>query len=324
MMKAQNKRSESLSTSLSASGMLDLLRTEAARHFRGVPEDRRNVQTAIPYLSFIRFMRPTEMSKGLLEPSMCLVLQGTKKVLIGKEVITYGTGNYVLSAIDMPLSGQVVEASPDAPYLGLKIDLDPKEIAALIIDMEMAVPKSPQSSAGAYVEKSDPELQDTFLRLVRLLAKPKDILALSRLIKQEILYRLLTAKSGDILYQTVVSHSHEKGINKAIYWIKENYAQPMKIEELAKAASMSTSVLHRRFKAITVMSPLQYQKQMRLLEARKLLLSGNIEAATVAFSVGYQSPSQFSREYRRFFGVSPLRDIEYLKHHGLDRDVNSV
>jgi transcriptional regulator GlxA family with amidase domain len=171
-----------------------------------------------------------------------------------------------------------------------------KEIAALIIEAKIAAPPKPSARVGAYVEKSDDDLQDAFLRLVRLLKKPNDLAVLAPLIKQEIIYRLLTAEGGAMLYQALQSHHQQKGINQAIHWIKKNFDQPLQIEKLAKFVSMSVSILHHRFKAITTMSPLQYQKQLRLLEARKLLLAGNIEAATVAFKVGYESPSQFSRE----------------------------
>lgn len=298
---------------------LDLLRDEALSHFDGVPESQRDVGSALPYLSFIRFTRPTELTRGMLEPSMCLVLQGRKKVLIGSQISHYGRGSYVLSAIDMPVSGQVSEASLAEPYLGIRITLDPREIAAQIIEHKLTIPKNSPPRAAAYVEAADTELQDAFLRLARLLKKPRDLAALAPLVKQEILYRLISAKDGGLLGQTVLAHHQEKGVNQAIHWIKTNYAEPMQIEKLAKAVSMSVSNLHHRFKAITVMSPLQYQKQVRLLEARKLLLGGHIEAATVAFKVGYESPSQFSREYRRLFGASPLQDMEYLKHHELDQ-----
>lgn len=298
--------------------LLTLLCAEVAPYFDGVPATQRDVATAIPYLSFIRLSQPTALSRGMLEPSMCLVVQGRKKVLIGNKVSHYGVGSYVLSAIDMPVSGQIVEASADAPYFGIRIDLDPREIAALIIEMNIPAPPRRILRAGAYVEESDRELQETFLRLLRLLRKPKDIPALSRLLKQEIIYRLITANSGDVLYHTVLSHYQEKGVNEAIQWIKQNYAQPMSIEQLAKKVSMSVSTLHHRFKATTVMSPLQYQKQTRLLEARRLLLTGSMEAATVAYEVGYESPSQFSREYRRLFGASPLQDMEFLRSNAVE------
>ena len=294
------------------SAPLALLRAEVLDYFRAVPAAQRDVQTALPYLSFIRFTQPTELTRGMLEPSMCIVLQGRKKMLIGDTVTQYGSGSYAISAIDIPAAGQVIEASPQAPYLGLRLALDAKEIAALIIEAKIPVAKNSRTQVGAYVEKSDVDLQDAFLRLVRLLKKPNDLTVLSALVKQEIIYRLLTAADGGILHQTLQSHYRQKGINEAIHWIKKNFDRPLQVEKLADAVSMSVSTLHHRFKAITTLSPLQYQKQLRLLEARKLLLAGNIEAATVAFKVGYESPSQFSREYRRLFGASPLQDVEYF------------
>jgi AraC-like DNA-binding protein len=291
---------------------LDLLCAEVLDHFEGVPAEQRDLQTALPYLSFIRFTQPTELNRGMLEPSMCIVLQGKKKMLIGDVITQYGIGSYALSAIDMPVAGQVIEASPAMPYLGLRIELDAKEIAALIIETRIALPKVSKVSVGAYVEKSDADLQDAFLRLVRLLKTPNDLAVLSTWVKQEILYRLLSAPDGAVFYQMLHARNQQKGISQAIEWIKKNFDKPLQIDKLAKVVSMSVSTLHHRFKAITTMSPLQYQKQLRLLEARKLLLAGNIEAATVAYKVGYESPSQFSREYRRLFGASPLQDVEYL------------
>jgi AraC-like DNA-binding protein len=297
---------------------LDRLRAEVLGHLADVPQDQRETQTAIPFVSLIRMFRPTEMNRGVLEPSLCLVLQGRKAMLIGQQITHYGAGSYVLSIVDMPVSGRVVDASVAEPYVALKFLLDPKEMAAMIVDLKIAPTKASVSCPGAYVALSDTDLQEAFLRLVRLLKTPNDTVFLSRLIGQEILYRLLTSSAGRVIYQSLVKHTHERGITEAILWIKKNFAKPMKIEQLADSAHMSVSALHRRFKAITVMSPLQYQKQTRLIEARKLLLTRNIEAATAAYEVGYQSPSQFSREYRRFFGNSPLRDIARVKGEDLD------
>jgi AraC-like DNA-binding protein len=297
----------------STSAALDSLRTEVLERVRGFSDEQREIPSALPYLSFIRMVRPTEMSRGILKPSMCLVVQGEKRLLIGKSITRYGRGFYVASAIDMPVSGQVTEASRVKPYLGVRIDLDPRELADVIIDSEITLPNTAGPRAAAYVDQADEALHDAFLRLVRLLATPKSAAPLGRLVKQEILYRLLTATDGDVLARTVLAYHQEKGVNDAIEWIKKNYDKPMKIEKLARAVSMSVSSLHHRFKAVTVMSPLQYQKQIRLLEARRLLLAGDSEAATVAFKVGYESPSQFSREYRRFFGAPPLRDIAEMR-----------
>ena len=295
------------------SAALDALRAEVFARVRGISEEQREIPSMLPYLSFIRIARPTEMSHGILRPSMCLVVQGEKRLLIGKSVTRYGGGAYVVSAIDMPVSGQVTDASRGKPYLGVRIDLDPRELSDVIIDAELTVPNSAASRVGAYVEQADDALHDAFLRLVRLLATPRNAAPLGRLIKQEILYRLLTAENGAALARTVLAYHQEKGVHDAIEWIKKNYDKPMKIEKLARTVSMSVSSLHHRFKAATVMSPLQYQKQVRLLEARRLLLAGDTEAATVAFKVGYESPSQFSREYRRFFGAPPLRDIADMR-----------
>jgi AraC-like DNA-binding protein len=309
------KTSAADSRHTSVTAPLARLREQVAAHFDGVPAAQRDVHTAIPWLSFIRLSQPTALSRGMLEPSMCLVVQGGKKVLIGKEVNDYGAGSYVLSAIDLPVSGQVVEATAAQPYYGVRIDLDPKEIAALIIELNLQAPPRRGTRVGAYIDESDADLQEAFLRLLLLLDKPKDIPALSRILKQEIMYRLIAARNGDVLYHTVLSHYQEKGVNEAIQWIKANYAEPLVIDDLAKRVRMSVSTLHHRFKAATVMSPLQYQKQTRLLEARRMLMTGSMEAATVAYQVGYESPSQFSREYRRLFGASPLQDVEFLKQN---------
>ena len=301
---------------MSDANPLTLLRDRASNLFRSVPLQQRDVQTAIPFLSFIRFTHPTDLNKGILEPSLCLVLQGKKKVLIGQQIVHYSVGSYVLAAVDMPISGQVTEASEAMPYLALKINLNPGEMAAMMIraGIEPGAGAGHKIGVGAYVDQSDTALQDAMLRLARLLDVPKDIPVLSQLIEQEIFYRLLTEKNGAVLFETLLSPFRERGITAAIRWIKENYAKPLDIETLARVVSMSASNLHHRFKAITTMSPLQYQKQMRLLEARKFMLAGNVEAATAAFKVGYESPSQFSREYRRLFGASPLQDIAYLRH----------
>jgi AraC-like DNA-binding protein len=296
---------------------VEVMRAVAEQHFVGAASGLRQVASAIPFLSFIRFSAPTEMTQGILAPSMCLNLQGRKKVLIGTSVTQYGVGGYLLSTVDMPLSGQVLEASSGKPYLGLKIDFDTHEIAALIIDMQLAAHRPAGTAPGACVKRASADMEDACRRLVQLLASPADIFALAPLLKKEILYRLLTDGSGAVLYPMALSDHRANGVLAAIQWIKGNFAKPLSIDRLAREASMSASVLHRRFKEVTVMSPLQYQKQLRLLEARKLLLGSTIEAATVGFRVGYESPSQFSREYRRLFGASPLEDVRLLRERDL-------
>jgi len=283
--------------------------------YQDLPAAQYRLLTALPWLSFIRFTHPTAMTGSMLEPSMCLVLQGGKTMLLGKDIINYGAGSYVLSALDMPISGQVAMASEQQPYMGIRLDFSNKEIADMIMDLQIEMPAGRTgANNAAYVDRADNDLQDTFLRLVRLLDKPQDLPILGRLLKQEIIYRLISSPQGSSFYHNIMAYYQGKGINQAIAWIKENFDQPLIIEQLAKRVGMSSSSLHHRFKAITLVSPLQYQKQIRLLEARKLLLAGNIDAASAAFQVGYDSPSQFSREYRRTFGAAPLQDINALKY----------
>lgn len=305
------------SAAIEPSPLLARLRQRVEALYARREADDHYVVTPLPWLSFIRFTQPTELNKGMLEPSMCIVLQGLKKILIGRDVTEYGAGSYVLSAIDMPISGQVTQASPEVPYLGIRIDLNIQEMADLIINMKLAQPAASGSGAAAYVTQSDADLQDAFLRLVTMLDKPQELQALGALVKQEIFYRLITDPKGDVFYHHLLSYYQGKGVSEAVQWIKANFSRPLRIEALASLVGMSVSNLHHRFKALTVMSPLQYQKQIRLLEARRLLLAGNMDAATAAFQVGYESPSQFNREYRRSFGAPPLQDIGQLKQQGV-------
>ncbi|HEY1146984.1 MAG TPA: AraC family transcriptional regulator [Pseudoduganella sp.] len=296
------------------SEQLASLRAAVAARFEGGSQDRRDIVTAIPWLTLIRIPAPTPAGRGMLQPSLCLLLQGAKQMLVGADVLEYGPGDYVLTAVEMPVAGQVTAATPEAPYFGMRIDFDPREVASFILDMGIAAPAvAAEGQAATYVEHADGALLDVFARLLALLDRPRDAAVLSRLLKQEMFYHLLMAPGGAALNLAVRGGGKEKAIGEAIMWIREHFDQPLRIEALAKAVRMSSSVLHRRFKAMTVMSPLQYQKHVRLLEARKLLMAGGVEAATVAYQVGYESPSQFSREYRRSFGASPLQDAQQLR-----------
>jgi len=272
-----------------------------------------DLSTALPWLGLIRRREPTAIGRGMLEPSMCLMLQGEKQMLVGERVLRYGAGCYVQAGTAMPVSGQVVRATDAEPYYGIRVDLDPKELAAFMLEMRIQMPGPGDDPPFVSVEVAEEGLLDAFLRLLRLLDRPSDLPVLARLLKQEIMYYLVTGPGGPTLTRGSMGSQRESAVNKAIGWIREHYDAPLKIAELAEAVHLSPSVLHRRFKAATIMSPLQYQKQVRLLEARKLLMSGGIEAANVAFRVGYESPSQFSREYRRLFGAPPLQDAEQLR-----------
>jgi AraC-like DNA-binding protein len=291
------------------------LRALVAARMAGQPGGARDLGPPQPRLSRLRRPAPTPAGRGILTPSACLLVQGEKEMLVGQQELRYGPGCYVQAGVAMPVSGQVTRASADAPYYGIRIDLDPKEIAAFLLEMQPALPAPPCAGAepqAVSVERADSAMLEVFVRVLRLLERPRDLPVLGRLAKQELLYHLLTAPGGAALVQGM-GGQRERAVGDAIDWIRTHYNEPLRIDALARAVHMSPSVLHRRFKAATVMSPLQYQKQVRLLEARKRLMSGEAEAASVAYEVGYESPSQFSREYRRLFGAPPLKDAQQLR-----------
>jgi len=206
-----------------------------------------------------------------------------------------------------------VRATANKPYLLLNIELDPQEIAAIVLEAQVAI-DTQEPVRGAYVGKTDDALQESLYQLVRLLqAPPAEAAFLAVGLKREIIYRMLTGPYGRQLYQNIVLDQQDRGISKAIAWLKDHYDQPVKVEELAQATHMSVSSLHHRFKAVTTMGPMQYQKQLRLQQARALLLAGETDATTAAYRVGYESASQFSREYRRLFGAPPMQDIKKLR-----------
>ncbi|AIQ12940.1 AraC family transcriptional regulator [Paenibacillus durus] len=280
---------------------------------RITPADGRT-PTIVPFLSIIRSSRETQRSTGVLTPSFCLILQGTKRLYLGQEIFHYSAGDYLASLIDMPASAQVIGATEESPYMGLRIDFTTQEIASVAMEAQIVTePKENDLSAGAFIGKADAELLDIFFRLLKLIDKPKEVRFLSELIKREMIFNLLSGDFGHLFFQKVLFDQRADGVGKAIQWIKENYARSFTVEELAKSCNMSTSGLHHKFKAITTMGPLQYQKQLRLQEARRQMLSGPMGATMAALTVGYESPSQFNREYRRLFGLPPLQDIKALR-----------
>ncbi|NYE62743.1 AraC-like DNA-binding protein [Duganella sp. 1224] len=275
--------------------------------------DERQVATAIPFLSLLRSSHPTPVAKGVLKPSCCVILQGLKRVHLADDILDYGPGEYLVVTVDMPASGHIIRATANAPYLLLNIELDPQEIAAIVLEANIAI-DSEQPVRGAFIGKTDETLQESLYQLVRLLQAPASEAAfLSVGLKREIIYRMLNGPYGRQLYQNVVLDQQDRGISKAIAWLKDHYDQPIKVEDLAQATNMSVSSLHHRFKAVTNIGPMQYQKQLRLQQARALLLNGDVDATTAAYKVGYESPSQFSREYRRLFGAPPMQDIKKLR-----------
>ncbi|WP_238162674.1 AraC family transcriptional regulator [Cohnella sp. AR92] len=269
--------------------------------------------TRIPYFSIVKHSRDTQRNTGVLTPSFCLILQGNKRLYLGQDIFDYSEGDYLASLIDLPASAQVVGATEETPYLGLRIDFTTQEIASVVTEAGItAGPKEKGLSAGAFIGKSDADLLDIFARLLKLADKPNAAF-LSELLKKEMIYHLLSGDYGHLFFQKGLFDQKADGVGQAIQWIKENYESSFTVEELARSFNLSTSGLHHKFKAITTMGPLQYQKQLRLLEARRLMLSGTAGATAAATTVGYESPSQFNREYRRLFGLPPLQDIKEIR-----------
>ena len=280
--------------------------------YRHTREDG-TVQSAVGALFMSRYSYSSDFSPSLPQPALCTLAQGRKEVRLGDEYFAYDPLNYLVVSVSMPISGRVLEISPEHPVLALRLDIDPAEIATLISEAgPMGVPSRP-TGRGLYVEPIDPLMLDALLRLTRLLDTPKDIAMLAPLIRREILYRLLRSPQGHRLYQIASENSQNHRVSRAISWLNGNFEQPLRIDSLAREANLSVSTLHHRFKAMTAMSPLQYQKQLRLNEARRLMLSEGLDASAAGYRVGYESPSQFSREYSRQFGAPPVRDLARLR-----------
>jgi AraC-like DNA-binding protein len=271
------------------------------------------LETAIPGLSLYRREEPTQPTSGMYEPSICLVAQGAKRVVLGDDAYVYDAHHFLITSVDLPTVWQIVEASPEKPCLGLVMKLDQREISQLMIDSHLPPPRAQQSSRGMAVGLVTLPLLTAFQRLLDMLAEPKDIPILAPLIQREISYRLLVGDIGARLRQIASAGSQSRQIARAIDWLKGNFTMPLRIDDLAMQVNMSTSTFHHHFRALTAMSPLQYQKWLRLNEARRLMLTERLDATTAAFQVGYESPSQFSREYSRLFGAPPLRDITSLR-----------
>ncbi len=270
-------------------------------------------ETPCPALHLIRMSSPSQALPSVYEPSLCLVVQGAKRALLGAEVYHYDELNYLVVSVTLPMIGQVLDASPEKPYLCLRIALDPAEIARLMVDMGPRAPREPREARGLYCARVGSELLDAVVRLMRLLDEPRDLPVLAPLALREIHYRLLLGDLGERLRDLVDAGGVTQRVAPAIAMIKARFAEPLSIEELAARVHMSVSSLHHRFKAVTAMSPLQFQKHLRLHEARRLMLRDDLDAAAAAHRVGYESASQFSREYRRLFGAPPRREISRLR-----------
>ncbi|AVA26118.1 AraC family transcriptional regulator [Rhizobium sp. NXC24] len=265
----------------------------------------------VPRLKIYSSDAPTELMAMIYEPVVCLVLQGAKRTLIGDETLEYGPGDCMIVAAEVVAMGQITEASPGKPYLAANLYLDPVLISSLLVDMAR-IPE-PSVPSGFNVTKASPPLLEAWRRMVELLDRPLEIPVMASHFEHELLFRLLMGPQGRILRQIAGVDSRLSHIRRAMEWIREHYAKRLTIEAMADIAGMSVSVFHRRFKAVTGLSPLQYQKHVRLHEARRRILAANAKAASVAFAVGYESASQFSREYKRLFGEPPRRSATVIQ-----------
>lgn len=299
-----------------AAGTLDTLRAAMIEGIGRRTVGNTDSPTAIAHLAFFRREELVPPSICLVEPSIVLVVQGEKQMLVGGEAYPYDVDRFLITSLDLPANSQVVTASPGKPCLGLVLKLDLRIMAELIAQGGLPFPaeRSNDKGAGIGLGTVTQNLIDPIKRLLDLLDEPGAIPVLAPLIEREIHYRLLKSDQAARLWQIASVGSQGHRVSKAIDWLKMNYTASLRIEELAAHVQMSTSSLHQYFRQLTAMSPLQYQKWLRLNEARRLMLNEDLDAASAAFEVGYESPSQFSREYTRVFGAPPRRDIEGLRH----------
>ncbi|HCG8157820.1 TPA: AraC family transcriptional regulator [Vibrio parahaemolyticus] len=275
--------------------------------------DATQFDTEIPGLKLSRWTTPTQPTSYSHNPSICLIAQGKKRVLLGEDSFTYDTNHFLISSVNLPITANIVEATEEAPYLGLIMELDLQEISQLIVDSELSFNSSKEAQKGIAVGELSGSLQSAFVRLMALLDEPDNIKILAPVIKREIFYRLLLTEQGARLNQIVTTGSHSHQIAKAIDWLKNNFVKPLSVSDLAAYTGMSKSAFYTHFRSMTSMTPLQFQKKLRLSEARRLMLTENLDAMATTFKVGYESPSQFSREYSRLFGAPPSKDIKALK-----------
>ena len=293
----------------------DLVRTRRSLGERIYNRTRNVGRLVTPIQDFVlsQYDGPTQMTHYMHEPSLCLVAQGAKRVLLGKEVYTYDAYHFLITSVNLPVVAQVVEASRERPFLGLFLKLNRRSIAEMFINSDIPLPRPQQAGRAIAVSEVTLPLLDAFIRLIDLLDTPEDIPIVAPLVQKEILYRLLIGDQGERLRQMGAAGTQSHQIARTVDWLKENFNRPLQVEELASFAKMSTSTFHRHFRAVTSMSPLQFQKSLRLHEARRLMLTDHLDAASAAFHVGYESHTQFSREYSRMFGAPPLRDIKGIR-----------
>ena len=264
-------------------------------------------------LHFNRSSSPSECVHSVSIPAFCVIAQGSKEVLLGSDRYQYDPMHYLLATVELPIASQILEASKAQPYFSLRLDLDPTLVGSVMVEAGY-----PSLQRGAHVKAInvsplDAPLLDAVVRLVRLLDSPGEAQVLMPLIKREIIYRLLMGEQGSRLRHIAVLGGYTHHIARAVERLRKDFNQPLRIESIARELGMSVSGFHHHFKSVTAMSPLQFQKQLRLQEARRLMLGENLDATSAAYRVGYDDASHFNREYKRLFGAPPMRDVERLR-----------
>lgn len=264
-------------------------------------------------LHLFRVSGPTEPVHGVTELSFCVIVQGSKEIFLGDRRYRYDPAHYLLATVELPIVGQIVEASPARPYLSVRLHLDPALVSSVIVEAGVDASDDQVDESAVAVSGLTPHLLDAVLRLLRLMDTPAESAFMLPLITREIVYRLLLGEQGARLRHITALNGQSLTIAKAVEWLRKDFNQPLRIDDIARELGMSVSGFHHHFKAVTAMSPLQYQKRMRLQEARRLMLSGLLDATRVAYQVGYDDASHFTREYKRLFGLPPMRDVERLR-----------
>lgn len=284
----------------------------ADRIARNIPGDGLH-PTSVQGLWLIRASEPSQPLPTVYHPSICVVVQGRKQAMLAEEVFLYDPLNYLVVSMSLPITGQILDATPDRPYLCLRVDIDTAMVGELVRQLPMERDNAAARGRAVYLGRTSASLLDAMLRLVRLLDTPGEAAVLAPLALREIHYRVLAGELGARLRELCDVDGTAQRVARSIELIKQRYHEPLRVEQLASTAHMSVSSFHEHFKAATAMTPLQYQKQLRLQEARRLMLMDGIEAAAASHRVGYESPSQFSREYRRLFGAPPRREVMAMR-----------
>ncbi|NVK42048.1 MAG: AraC family transcriptional regulator [Oceanospirillaceae bacterium] len=271
------------------------------------------LETQIPGFQLTRFESPTEPTSYTMGMSLCLIAQGRKRVMLGEDSYDYDAQHFLVTSVDLPVVGKILEASEDRPFLGMIIGLDQQQLATLLVDSDLPVESGRSTDRGIGVSEVTQPMFAVISRLIDLLDTPQHIPILAPLIQKELLYYLLIGPQGPRLRQIVLANSHGHQVYKAIEWLKQHYKEAQGIDQLAELVNMGRSSFYQHFRSITSLSPLQYRKHLRLQEARRLMVVERMDATTAAFAVGYESPTQFNREYRRLFDCSPAMDANLLR-----------